>query len=125
MLLFAYPVELLPDGMQQPVREDDTGCEPEPLAPARWQSRGENWSFVKPVGSITLTVCFPSAFWSVFVITGWACVFKEICFDRQDWRETFRAIAQFEVHKTGADAAFDSKWMRLEWSFVWVGAILV
>lgn len=64
---------------------------------------------MQPVGSIALTVCFPSVFRSVFVIAGWTCVFKKTCIGRQDGRETFRAVAQFEVHKTGTDAAFDSK----------------
>lgn len=62
-----------------------------------------------PVGSITLTVCFPSIFWSLFVIMEWVCVFKKTCIGRQDCKETLRAIPQFEVGKTGAIAALDFK----------------
>lgn len=35
-------------------------------------------------------------------------MFKKTCIGRQDCRETFKAIAQLEVHRIGADAAFDS-----------------
>lgn len=62
-----------------------------------------------PVGSIILTVCFPSVFWFLFVITEWVHVFKKTCIGRQDCKETLRAIPQFEVGKTGAVAALNSK----------------
>lgn len=34
------------------------------------------------------------------------CVFEETCIDRQDCRETCRAVPQFEAHRPGANAAF-------------------
>lgn len=119
----------LPVGMWQPL----PGIGWQWLLPALvWPwNRGESWSlscaawwkhYLNRVLSKHLLPCFCHHRLCVCMCV---CVFKEICIGRQDCRETCRAIPQFEVHRTGGNAAFHFKWTCLEWSLVWVGPILV